>query len=479
MLAEWSPGVAGVAIDLTHNEVTDDFVDRYARSEYRSSPGSRILRRVLEHASAVGARTGILEFRYVDPDWRNEHSRFYSTTFRRYPSVAHRLHFFSAGLPRLSRDPDELPDPLGLGEYIGYTVLRPTAGAPVGRTMLPPLAADRDSVSCKVDDEVHLFGTHLVCRDVVPFMMQDGQLGVCAHASVWVTAYYHHRASHHQRFLPGDVADAAPGAAGLGRVAPARGLSVMQIKEAFRGIGLPPIVHRADALPKSETVDALVCRYLNSAIPVTICFAQHTRVLVGYRTMSGDQSGRPTYIAQDDQCGPFVELSELFPQGSPTSIERPDYVVVPLPAKMYVPAENAEELGAQSLISLLADSSARASSRLYLETCQGKIAFRTVAVASNALKRTALARWGTRDGQLIRQHPMSRYVYVVQAVKRDTSPAQVLGEAIIDATDHVDDLRVLVRRTPDELVLWWPDEDAYRIFETRPRAAPLVSPALT
>ena len=66
----------------------------------------RVLETVLGHAFAVGAQTCVVEYRYMDPDWRNEHGSFYTTTFRRYPSVAHRLHFFEEAPGKDLTSPD-------------------------------------------------------------------------------------------------------------------------------------------------------------------------------------------------------------------------------------------------------------------------------------------------------------------------------------------------------------------------------------
>src|SRR5262245_51243453 len=55
----------------------------------------RVLNRVIEVARTHGVRTVVCERRYVDVDFRSEHARFYGGTFRRYPSVCHRLHFFA------------------------------------------------------------------------------------------------------------------------------------------------------------------------------------------------------------------------------------------------------------------------------------------------------------------------------------------------------------------------------------------------
>lgn len=92
---------------------------------------------IIGQAYSLEAQTAVVEHRYLDGDYRSEHSRFYSTTFRRYPSVAHRLHFFRGALPPGWDVSAGAYDFSGLADsYLGYSVMRPLAGARVGRTML-------------------------------------------------------------------------------------------------------------------------------------------------------------------------------------------------------------------------------------------------------------------------------------------------------------------------------------------------------
>src|ERR1700733_709020 len=75
----------------------------------------------------------LVETRYIDADWRSEHASFYSTTYVRYPSVAHRANFFSEPLP------SDLGDLAALQSACrGYVVLRPLKSSPVGRAMITP-----------------------------------------------------------------------------------------------------------------------------------------------------------------------------------------------------------------------------------------------------------------------------------------------------------------------------------------------------
>src|SRR5687767_7184331 len=93
----WSPDdEPGEAVDVSTDEGWE-----YIHSTYASKANDPPLRRIIEIAKAHGTVSVIVERRYIDADWRNEHAHFYGSTFRRYPSVCHRLHFFAATI-----DPD-------------------------------------------------------------------------------------------------------------------------------------------------------------------------------------------------------------------------------------------------------------------------------------------------------------------------------------------------------------------------------------
>ncbi len=75
-LAEWSDDTSvGRIVDFSHEGALSWLLDRYGGAR----PG--VLQSVLGHAYALGALTVIVEHRYIDLDWRNEHSAFYTGTF--------------------------------------------------------------------------------------------------------------------------------------------------------------------------------------------------------------------------------------------------------------------------------------------------------------------------------------------------------------------------------------------------------------
>jgi hypothetical protein len=430
-----------------------------------------VLAEVLGQTYAAGAQTAVVEFRYIDADYRDEHSRFYSTTFRRYPSVVHRIHFFAQALTDQAANPDTPLEFSGL-DYLGYIVMRPVPGAPVGRVMLTRPADLRDSITCWGTDKVNLFGEYLEV-DGTPFLAQDAQLMRCAHAALWVVARHHHLRWGAPKLLPRDVVDAVPMETAAGRTVPSPGLTVSQMSAAASKLGLPPLVYDLDNLPPSESLQRIACRYLNSGLPVIVAGGGHAFVLIGYRrTFEGTPDERIEFVRQDDEAGPYQLVEDFaFDTYKPWK-----YLIVPLPPKLYVAGEEAEVLGETWLrAAFLRDGIALETGR------KGKHTFRTTAVLSNDFKAGLLLRGYPPDqAAVLCRSPMSRWIWVVEAVDRDMrknkAPA-VLGEAIIDATDHARDRRPLARRTPTTIELFSPDSRAVsgRVTDTPTPPVPSAS----
>ncbi len=439
-------------------------------ADYYGQAHPRVVRQVVGQAFALGAQTAVIEYRYVDADYRNEHARFYSTTFRRYPSVAHRLHFFEHPPPAALSSDDEPARFTGLG-YLGYAVMRPVPGAPVGRVMLQAPAVLESFVTCSVPDQVNLLGESLDVT-AAPFIAQDAQLLRCAHATLWVAGYVHHLRWSATRLLPGTIADAVPVGAGFGRAVPSAGLTLNQLSGAASAVGLPPLVYDLEALPTGESLFRIACRYLNGGIPVIVAGGGHAFVLVGYeRTDPGTYDERIRFIRQDDEVGPYQVVDNyLFDDYSPW-----EYLVVPLPSKLYLSGEEAEVIGAARL---------RAAYQRTGEPLDpATTSFRATPVQSNEFK-TSLESRGMAGHQaaVYRRMPMSRWIWVIEAVDRKLRAARepcVLGEAIIDATDHARDRHVLAWRYGTHLSQWIPDLDVVRSASGLPYTGPIasVSPA--
>ncbi|MCW2855446.1 MAG: hypothetical protein JWR52_1061 [Marmoricola sp.] len=445
-------------VDLREIGALDYLVNLYGTRE------KRVLREVLAQAYRAGAQTAVVEFRYIDADYRDEHSAFYSTTFRRYPSVAHRIHFFLGAATDQLENPAEPLKFADLG-YLGYLVARPVPGAPVGRVMMKPPAGLEAAVTCQAEEEVNLFGENLKVTGT-PFMAQDAQLLRCAHAALWVVARHHHLTWGTPKLLPRAIVDAVPMEAGAGRTLPSPGLTVTQMSAAATRLGLPPLVYDLKNLAPGQSLQSIACRYLNGGLPVIVAGKGHAWVLVGY-TRSHETSDDPriVFIRQDDEAGPYQVVPDFnFDDYSPWQ-----FLIVPLPSKLYVPGEEAELVGQRWLTAAFARDGLTLDPKTF--------AFRTTAMLSNDFKN-GLEDRGVPPAQAttLRRASMSRWIWVVEAVERSlrrkNEPA-VFGEVIVDATDHARDRRPLAWRTPASVTVFTPDSRQERTATSSTPTVPL------
>ena len=419
------------------------------------------LLRCFEVARANGATTVVIETRYIDLDYRSEYSAFYSRTFQAIPDSAHRLHFFRA--PLRSEQLWQLPVDHG---YVGYMVVRPSELGRVGRAMLPAPPGLESAVRTAVTDRVNFFGQELRV-EASPFVQQDTQLGRCAHSAAWMC--------HFSAFLRGDVSrrpmaafslSADPGL-GLGRPLPSPGLTVHQLLELLRIFDLPPAFYYVQNLPPSSQLpwpepdptppsDApdrhpgfwdwriirIVCRYLNSGLPVLVGTRDHAFVLCGYRR-DVREGARDwiTFIRHDDQRGPYLLVGDVLNDidSSGYSYSPWEYLIVPLPEKLWLPPEPVEATGA-FLMQGLATNVARQvpeATQLSAAITAGELALRTFAIRSNSFKASLDGRL---EPSLVREYRLARlprYTWVVEAIDRRLRAAGqpcVLGEAVFDAT---------------------------------------------
>ena len=458
--SEWTPRDPARVVDLRPPGALIQLIRYYE--------GTRpdVVHEVLGQAYSLGAQMAVIEYRYIDPDYRSEHSRFYSITFRRYPSVAHRLHFFSVPPPDELQGADQPLDFEPLAEhYLGFVVLRPLSGARVGRVALAPPSEYAADVTCLTGERANVFGARMSVRSS-PFMAQDAQLGVCAHMALWVVAHHHHLAFGRERRTSGEIADRIPSDLGLGRPAPSSGLTVDQLAAGCRSLGLPALVYKcrdpAVDLPSGEQIPGIVCRYLNSGMPVVVAAGgHHAFTLVGYRRVrAGTPDERIHFVRQDDEVGPYQVVEDY----SHDQHGRWEWLIVPLPQKVFLPGEVAESLGREQLLDTVRSSGDAA--RAFADEVDAeprKISFRSTVVRSNRFKETLFDRgFQPEIAALYRRMPLPRWVWVIEAIRKDErsrrEPA-VIAEALVDATDHSRDPHVLAWRLPGELWSWRPDDD--------------------
>lgn len=400
--------------------------------------GSRVLRGVLALVREHNPTRALLEPDYIDADYRDEYTHFYSKTFQTLPDRCRRLHFFK---------------PLGEGGrdlYVGYVVLRPLRSRPVGRTMLIPPDSVRSWVSCTTREVVHPYGQELQTRGF-PFIEQDTQLGVCAHASVWMVALYHHLAFQRPRRFMHDIADAAKTHHELWRPTPSEGLSDGQVSVALQQLDLDPITYVVDSPPSNQSIGRVICRYLNSRLPVILTTEGHVVVLVGY---GRDTKGQLFYVRQDEGHSPY---ERIYKDSDP--LGEWDLLFVPVPGKAYLAGESAEPFARRMLTRLLHRTQHRALKRRlghYLR-------LRTYLVRAGEYKARLLERGVEASAAVIhRSVPTSNWIWVVElqdiALARETVRC-VIGEMAVDATSDKRDPNPLFASLEGHSYIWEPGSE--------------------
>jgi len=393
----------------------------------------QVLRRVREHEPTKA----LLETDYIDADYRDEYTHFYSKTFEAVHDRCRRLHFFK-------------PVEGGHQErYLGYCVLRPLSLRPVGRTVLTPPDSMRSWISCRTPDVVHPYGQRLQALGF-PYMEQDSQLGVCAHASVWMVALYHHLAFQRPRRFMHEISEAAQAQYELARVTPSEGLSDQQVGAALQQLGLEPVTYDLSSLPSNQSLNRIICRYLNSRLPVILTTRRHAVVLIGY---GRDTKGRLFFVRHDDEHAPY---ERVYKNSDP--LGEWDLLFAALPGKVYLAGESAESF-ARSLFTSLLRLPPHLALRRHLPT---RLRLRTYLARAGDYKVRLARRSMPAQALDHRNVPTSKWIWVVELqdpkLARETLRC-VIGELAIDATSDRRDPNPLFANLEGRSYVWVPDSN--------------------
>lgn len=439
---------------------------------YEPNRCPRPLERCLEVVKGNGARTAVIETRYIDPDYRSEFSAFFSRTFASIPDSTHRIHFFSTVI-----DAGSLSSltTTAINSYLGFVTIRPSPLGRVGRTMLVPPASIQAYMSCSVLDSVHFFGQKLVVRGV-PFAQQDTQFGRCAHVAAWIC--------HYTAVLRGDVARQpmaefsirADATVSEGRPIPSQGLTGLQLSNLLQEFGLPPIVYRMGGLPTSGAEPAVpnhdphsdpgtwdtraiavLCRFLNSSYPVLVGTHDHAFVIIGYERVTTVAPNWIRFYRHDDQRGPYLAVNDVLHDVDPDTGDAHtpwQLLIAPVPAKLWLLPEAAERTGREFI---LAYDDAAGLGNLRKRFADGEVSFRTIAMPSTTYKeRATRRRLGASEVREIRLSRLPKLVWIVEAIDRAARRAarpSVLAEAVFDSTSSDYDPQVLILRVPGAMLV--------------------------
>src|SRR5258708_5417367 len=291
----------------------------------------------------------LVEYPYVDKDYRSTYYNFYAKKGRKYDSFCARLHFFDDGV-KLSTGL-ELQDREGkLGEkYFGYMVLRPTYISTIGRSLLSPsLINGFHGLLIESTQTVHILGHRLSVKGF-PYMSQHTDVSVCAHVACWaILRHYSERFPRYAEFLTHDVTRMAY-SFDPGGLLPSKGLQVSHAERVFAAAGAYPIVVVKNSADQSLFYRQLFA-YVESAFPLFCAMHSKTHAIaaVGHGVMRDvpKANNAPIHFSSDmidelvvvdDNVLPYLCVARG--QAGPYSIDDIDAFIVPLPEKLFYSAE--------------------------------------------------------------------------------------------------------------------------------------------
>lgn len=203
---------------------------------------------LISYLADLGAKTCILEEEYIDHDYMVDYQKYHSRSFAPDGKYTKRLHFF-----RVDFSEKQLKESLQNNDveylqrqeaYLGFVVIRPITdrlGMPlIGRTLLKayPEKEGNDSrhyLTCKYS--ISLFGIPLEI-DSLPFQAQDEGASACATIALWTVLHPLAERFEITRYSPAEITEISTSTPSISRRFPSGGLTIEQILNGVRSMGL-------------------------------------------------------------------------------------------------------------------------------------------------------------------------------------------------------------------------------------------------
>lgn len=487
---------------------SDEGVKSLRRFLYGAGDIDVPFKHIIEHVKSLGAASAVVEPNYVDRDFIDEYSYFYSKTFKRYENKCIRVHFFSAEVDESAVAERRLDN----AAYLGFFVLRPTDFLRVGRTILKPpikklpdigpLAVAKEETErpgafalCQATFTVNLYGNSLSVKGT-PFMQQDKQVGACAHVGLWMAARYLHQADGYAWNSTVDIAQKATTHWIHGKDVPAGkgGLDLQQLADAVRQLDMQPLVYvkRKEAPHWDIRPQEIIYRYVESGLPVLLLLilegVGHVVCAIGHtydhaHPMPGcydNVAFVPDMLVHNDEKGPYCEL----PMWGPIALNELESILVLLPKKVFLKGEDADSKAKDQVTKLkptyyheyakltaggTPDEKLSQAQRMFDEAFRaGTLFYRTYLTRSNKFKNWIVDNSGVSPAvkAVYCRQEMPKHVWItelsVEELLKDREPTRrlMLGEIIQDATANSYGYTTLAAHFPGCVITFNPNAPA-------------------
>ncbi len=427
----------------------------------------------------LGCKAIVEETHYVDRDYIEDLTLFYGKSLRNYPNFCRRFHFLTTAMDirrwrklivAAKTDFDAVERRL-TKQYLGFSVVRPLPGHPVGRTVLKtlgPAAPDGTRDFSPLRRYTAHLGGFRVHVEGLAFQQQDQGVSACATTAVWTAL---HSAAHTEALklpAPADITQAASRYLMMsGRTLPSEGLAIQQICEAIRDAGLAPVLVRATTTAVDKGV---LDTFLRSGFPVVLAVipertaageAGHAICAVGAKIADLEPQTNPNLAyrdgatalkavyVHDDRLGPYA-VARLAPLTVPGSKDaqtnlvikwpladideeavRLHSMIIPMPVKVRLPVTRLRRLG-HIVAQALGDA---------LPEFHGELAMTCRYVRATTYARRIVQSNISAEGieTVIGNLALSRYLGVIELHARERAVVDVL----LDCTEAVESPSVI------------------------------------
>src|ERR1041385_6830429 len=209
------------------------------------------LQYIHRYARDLHCRSIVLESHYIDRHFIEDYGVLYSRSFASPENYCKRLHFFSIESTEVkNRIEALLSDARELGKrefrhrcaelsknaYLGFCVIKPLAGAPVGRTVLPGNTESEELIQSLYPSTrryvVHLAGCEFQVKGLA-FQQQDVGVSACATTALWSSLQQSRQFEEIKPATPAQItAMASQYLLPYGKPIPSEGLSIEQMCQA-------------------------------------------------------------------------------------------------------------------------------------------------------------------------------------------------------------------------------------------------------
>lgn len=409
-----------------------------------------------------------IELQYIDKDFRDTFSAYFSKRFHTPSTRCARLHFFRGHLSLKQVMAAKLPKQ---AEYLGYSVLRPIHTGGLGRTLIAshllsvPNRHHAHHKSC--EENVSLLGRKFRVRGF-PYIAQDQEVFVCAQAALWMLVrYFSNSYPNYREMGPHQLSNLVSDFS-LGRTFPSQGLELWQASEILRRLGFHPVIHARDSFSDAmarklgfntgeEGFRHLFYTYIESGIPLLVAYKTHAVVAFGhvsdYSEKPEPESAGPdgmfhssvwnrAFLIHDDARLPYSRLE--LPEGAPApgtqftdddrSFGAVRAFIAPMPEKTFLSADSYQVLALKLLKSQKSGAAAKCPA-LAKAISEKKIVLRSFLTTGSSFKRTIMDREMLSEfSDAYRHYSLPHFIWITEIHYLAKYPESCIGQIVWDAT---------------------------------------------